>query len=223
MNWIQSMHCSLDCTHLFVCIDAWHPLKMIALPITDVSIFSWKFSFQSREKSRSVFCFSPRAHSDWSFAFSPPLLPCEESVDSVLNSNTRVSSFPSFMLYLSIYLSACIYIYIFAYEKKRREKTVDTMQTPYARARVSVCELTVAVFASDIEKMGCVCVCARNCATYLSFDLTCVCVCLYGHLDGTGLCLKERKKKKKRSDLLAQYRYKWTIADVWSWYHTLKA
>jgi hypothetical protein len=43
---------------------------------------------------------------------------------------------------------------------------------------VCVCarELTVAVFASDIEKMGCVR--AHNCATYLSFDLTCVCVCV---------------------------------------------
>ncbi len=52
--------------------------------------------------------------------------------------------------------------------KKRDEKkkTVDTMQTPYAR--VCVCELTVAVFASDIEKMGCVCVCATVQRIYLS-------------------------------------------------------
>ena len=35
------------------------------------------------------------------------------------------------------------------------QKTVDTMQTPYASARAR--QLTIAVFASDIEKMGCVC------------------------------------------------------------------
>lgn len=75
---------------------------------------------------------------------------------------------------------------------KKKKTTVDTMQTPYAslpmrmRARVCVFVLTVAVFPSDIEKMGCV----RNCATYLSFDLTCV---LDGHLDdddATGLCFE---------------------------------
>jgi ribosomal protein S25 len=49
-------------------------------------------------------------------------------------------------------------------KKKDEKKTVDTMQTPYAR----VCELTVTVFASDIEKMRCVCVCATVQRIYLS-------------------------------------------------------
>ncbi len=60
-----------------------------------------------------------------------------------------------------------------------------------------LCELTVAVFASDIEKMGCVCVCATVQRIYLSIHLTCV--CLYGHSDGTGLCLSKKEKKRRAS------------------------
>jgi hypothetical protein len=75
---------------------------------------------------------------------------------------------------------------MYAYEKERREEDswydADTI-------RARVCELTVAVFASDIEKMGCMCVQLCNVSIFLS-DM---CVCLYGYLNGTGLCSSKKK------------------------------
>lgn len=88
-------------------------------------------------------------------------------------------------------------------EKKKRQLIRCRHHTRACEcACVCVFVLTVAVFPSDIEKMGCV----RNCATYLSFDLTCV---LDGHLDdddddddATGLCFEwKREEKDKTFDL----------------------
>lgn len=93
--------------------------------------------------------------------------------------------------------------------KKERREEDSWYDADTIRACVCVCELTVAVFASDIEKMGCV----RNCATYLSFYLTCV--CLYGHLDGTGLCSNEKKNSGEKSELTypisLQVNYCWCL------------
>ncbi len=56
-------------------------------------------------------------------------------------------------------------------------------------------------------------VCVRNCATYLSFYLTCV--CLYGHLHGTGLCSnKKRKKKGLTYPISLQVNYCWCLIVV---------
>ena len=151
------------------------------------------FSLQSPEKSRSVFCLPSRHESE------TELLTVRKRVDSFLNSDTGVSSF--FWVYLiSILLSLCLDIYIFAYEKERREKTVDTMQTPYARARVCVC-----------VRVNCCCFCFRHwkdglCARatvqhiYLSIWHVCVPVWTFGWYWFMFEWEKKKKKKKKKKN-----------------------
>lgn len=99
--------------------------------------------------------------------------------------------------------------------KKKNERETRRRQLircrHHTRARVCVCvRVNCYCFCFRHWKDG-MCVCVRNCATYLSFHLTCV--CLYGHLVGTGLCSNMKKNREK--DSLLTYRISLQVNYCW--------
>lgn len=85
-----------------------------------------------------------------------------------------------FLLFLALYyiylsISRPLYISIRIWKEETRKDSWYDADTIRARACVCV-RVNCCCFCFRHWKDG-LCVCARNCATYLSFDLTCVCVC----------------------------------------------
>ncbi len=174
-----------------MCTDAWHELKII-------SFYGICFYFWSE-----VVVFSPLRNM-FTYFFSSCIWNEKKRPDPHWwpDGHSNIDDIQSYSLYDENWvLNSCIGFFfvevIYMHMKKRDEKkkTVDTMQTPYARARVCV-RVNCCCFCFRHWKDG-MYLCVRNCATYLSFYLTCV--CLYGHSDGTGLC--SSKKEKKKEDL----------------------